>query len=113
MGLEWESIIESTTKWLIFPEYPIPEGYNHRMVKAALEIPSAYPDVQIDMVFFYPALALTKGRQISSISFRPIDGNQYQQWSRHRNNGEWRPGLDNVCMHLLMVENWLKKELMK
>ena len=34
MGLEWESIIEGTTKWLIFPEYPIPEGYNHRMVKA-------------------------------------------------------------------------------
>jgi hypothetical protein len=33
-GLIWEAVIENKSKLLIFPEYPIPEGYNHRSVGA-------------------------------------------------------------------------------
>jgi hypothetical protein len=36
---------------------------------------------------------------------------RYQQWSRHRTaQNPWRPGLDNVCTHLLQVNNWLERE---
>ena len=114
LGLKWEAIIENGTKWLVFPEYPIPEGYNHRVAAAALRIKPSYPDDDIDMVYFHPALALTSGKAIGQLSPLALDGKQYQQWSRHRTAANpWRPGLDNVCTHLLQVNNWLERELKK
>jgi len=107
----WEAIVENNTKWVIIPDYPIPEGYNHRSASAALRISPSYPDDQIDMVYFYPALALTSGRAIRQLTPHALDGKQYQQWSRHRKPGEWRPGIDNICTHLLQVDGWLEKEL--
>lgn len=114
LGLKWEAIIENGTKWLVFPEYPIPEGYNHRVAAAALRIKPSYPDDDIDMVYFHPALALTSGNAIGQLSPLALDGKQYQQWSRHRTAANpWRPGLDNVCTHLLQVTTWLERELKK
>jgi len=79
-----------------------------------LRIPPSYPDDQIDMVYFYPALALTSGKAIGQLSPLAFDGKQYQQWSRHRTaQNPWRPNLDNVCTHLLQVNNWLERELRK
>ncbi len=109
----WEAVIENNAKWLIFPDYPIPEGYNHRSAVAAIRIPPSYPDDQIDMVYFYPALALTSGKAVRQLSPFTFDGKQYQQWSRHRPTGQWRPDLDNVCTHLLQVNTWLERELEK
>jgi hypothetical protein len=112
LTLEWETIIEGGTKWLIIRGYPVPEGYNHRQASAALRISPSYPDDQIDMVYFSPALALTSGRAIRQLTPLVIDGKQYQQWSRHRTaQNPWRPGLDNICTHLLQVNNWLDREL--
>jgi hypothetical protein len=114
LGRPWEAVIENRTKWLIFPDYPIPEGYNHRAAAAALRIPPSYPDDQIDMVYFHPALALTNGKGIAQLSLCTLEGKQYQQWSRHRTGANpWRSGLDNVCTHLLLVNSWLEKELRK
>jgi E2/UBC family protein E len=81
---------------------------------AALRIKPSYPDDDIDMVYFHPALALTSGKSIGQLSLLALDGKQYQQWSRHRTPANpWRPGLDNVCTHLLQVNNWLERELKK
>ncbi|MCK1641295.1 hypothetical protein IVA95_27870 [Bradyrhizobium sp. 157] len=114
LGLAWEAIIENGTKWLVFPEYPIPEGYNHRVTATALRIKPSYPDDDIDMVYFHPALALTSGKSIGRLTPHALDGKQYQQWSRHRTAANpWRPGLDNVCTHLLQVNSWLERELKK
>jgi hypothetical protein len=110
-GLEWEAIVEGNAKWLIFPRYSIPAGYNHQSASAALRIKPSYPDDDIDMVYFFPALALTSGKIIQKLTPHPLDGKQYQQWSRHRKPGEWRPGIDNVCTHLLQVDWWLEREL--
>jgi hypothetical protein len=112
-GLASEAIIEGNTKWLIFPDYPIPEGYNHRKASAALRIKPSYPDDEIDMVYFYPPLSLTSGKAIPQLTMHQLDGKQYQQWSRHRKPGEWRPGIDNVCTHLIQVDSWLARELSK
>ena len=112
LGLEWEAIIEGNAKWLIVHSYPIPEGYNNRQADAALRISPSYPDDQIDMVYFFPALALTNGKAIRQLTPHPLEGKQYQQWSRHRTpQNPWRSGLDNICTHLLQVTNWLEREL--
>jgi Prokaryotic E2 family E len=112
LGVAWEAVAENNAKWLIFPEYQIPEGYNHRKASAALRIPPLYPDEQIDMVYFFPALALTNGKAIKQLTPFPLDGKQYQQWSRHRTaENPWRAGLDNICTHLLQANSWLEREL--
>lgn len=111
-GLKWETVVENNTKWLIVDAYPIPEKYNHRAAAAALRIPPSYPDDQIDMVYFSPALALVSGKVIKQLTPLTLDGKPYQQWSRHRTaENPWRPGLDNACTHLLQVDSWLEREL--
>jgi hypothetical protein len=107
----WEALSENNTKWVIVPDFAIPDGYNHRSASAAFRIAPSYPDDQIDMVYFYPALALNSGRAIRQLTLCQIDGKQYQQWSRHRAPGEWRPGIDSICTHMLQVDDWLQKEL--
>ena len=112
LAIPWETVAENASKWIIFPEYRIPEGYNHRVASTALRIPPLYPDEQIDMVYFFPALALTSSRAIKQLTPFPLDGKQFQQWSRHRTTANpWRPGLDNICTHLLQVNSWLEREL--
>lgn len=114
LGLAREMVVEGNTKWLIFPEYSIPDGYNHPKASAALRIKPSYPDDDIDMVYFHPALALKSGKNIARLSQCTVDGKPYQQWSRHRTkDNPWRPGIDNVCTHLLQVDDWLKRELTK
>ncbi len=110
-GLQWEALIENGLQWLIICEYPIPSGYTVETVELGLQISPAYPAAQIDMVYFCPHLVRSSGRPIYALSHQQIDGRIFQRWSRHRNPGEWRPGLDNLSTHLLLVENWLEKEL--
>jgi len=112
LGFKWETVVKGGTKWLIIHAYPIPEGYNHRTADLALRIPPSYPDDQIDMVYFRPALALTTNRPINNLSDATIVGERFQQWSRHRTGANpWRSGLDNVGTHLLQVNDWLRREL--
>lgn len=111
-GHEWEAVIEGGARWLIIRRFPIPDGYNVKEADAALRMPPSYPDDQIDMVYFFPPLALASGRAIQALTPLQVEGKQYQQWSRHRTGvNPWRPGLDNVCTHLLQVRSWLDREL--
>lgn len=111
-GLGWETVVEGSVKWLIVHDYPVPDGYTARTSRTALRIPPSYPDDQIDMVYFSPALSLVSGKAIKQLSPLTLDGQPYQQWSRHRTPANpWRPGLDNVCTHFLQVDSWLQREL--
>ncbi len=112
LGIKWEAIKVGDVKWVIFHEYPIPEGYKVRSADVALRIPPSYPDEQIDSASFLPSLELLNGKGIKNLTMIPVDEKQYQQWSRHRTAvNPWRPGLDNIRSHLLLVDTWLKREL--
>lgn len=111
-GLPWETIIDSNHKWLLLHGFPLPNGYAQTEVTVALMISGSYPDAQIDMVYFYPALVRFDGRPINALSSHNIEGTTYQRWSRHRTpQNPWRPGEDDVSSHLTLVEGWLEKEL--
>jgi len=110
-GLPWETITESNYKWLLIHDYPVPMGYNQEKVTIALMIVAGYPDAQIDMVYFFPPLALLDNRQIKALASQSIEGKTYQRWSRHRTpQNPWRPSEDDVSTHLALVEYWLEKE---
>lgn len=114
-GLSWEAIVEGNAKWLIIHNWAVPAGYNHGQVSLALSIPTAYPDAQIDMVYFFPALQRKDGQSIkATASMQSIDGKAWQRWSRHRTGqNPWRPGIDNLSTHLSQVNNWLEREIPK
>jgi hypothetical protein len=108
----WEAIVQQSN-WLLIKKHPVPEGYNVLSVDIALLIPPAYPAAEIDMAYFYPPLEKKSGRPIGATSTQMIDEKNFQRWSRHRQPGEWRPGLDDISTHLLLVNNWLVNDLNK
>lgn len=110
-GLQWEALVENGLNWIIIYDYPMPDGYNTSIAEIALQIPPSYPVTEIDMAYFYPQLIRNNGGAIHALSQQSIDNKIFQRWSRHRNPGDWRPGLDNISTHLILVENWLEKEL--
>lgn len=110
-GLSWETIIDNNQHWLIMHDYPVPSGYNHEMVRAAVILGSCYPHEQIDMVYFAPHLTRLDGKQINNLSDHPLDGQTYQRWSRHRTDcNPWRVGVDDLATHMTLVDYWLQRE---
>jgi hypothetical protein len=111
-GLPWETVRDASAQWLLIHDFPVPARYNCEKVIAALMIMPGYPDAQIDMVYFYPPLSRISGRAINTISDQPLDCKIFQRWSRHRTGlNPWRPGEDDISTHLLLVEEWLEREL--
>ena len=112
-GFSWETLIEYQVQRTVVYGFPVPSGYNHTAVALSLRIEPGYPDVQIDMAYFYPPLARTDGRPINSAHITDhFEGKQWQGWSRHRTSANpWRPGIDNIGTHIAAVEHWLEKEL--
>jgi hypothetical protein len=109
-GYTWDALVEANVNWIILRGYLIPAGYNTAAADAAIRIPPSYPDGGLDMVYFFPALSLVNGRAIAKLTPHPLEGKQYQQWSRHY---PWEPGLHTLCTHLLLIRSWLEQELRK
>lgn len=113
-GLQWETVAENQDRRVVIYGSPVPVGYNVTAVDINLRIVNGYPDTQIDMAYFSPLLARSDGKAIGAVVNYNFDGKAWQQWSRHRTGtNPWRPGLDNIESHLLLVEDWLKRELGK
>jgi hypothetical protein len=111
-GWRWEAVSQDGVRRLLLYDYPVPRGYNRESVTLYLRIESGYPDVQIDMVYFWPGLAKTTGGEIKAISQESFDGKVWQRWSRHRTPANpWRPGIDSVETHLALVSDWLAREV--
>ena len=54
-------------------------------VTAAIRIETGYPNTELNMVYFFPALARMDGKPIGATDApQPLDGKTYQRWSRHR-----------------------------
>jgi hypothetical protein len=93
---------------------PVPPGYNRLSVDLYFKIDPGYPDSQIDMVYFSPALQLLSGRAIQALAGEAFEGKNWQRWSRHRTQANpWRPGVDGLATHYGLVQDWLERELRK
>jgi hypothetical protein len=111
----YELVRENGILRVVLNEYAVPAGYDHQFVRANVRIDPGYPDAQIDMVYFYPGIALMSHRAIAAVSpCDQFDGQTWQRWSRHRTGANpWRPGLDNLGVHFELVQEWLTRELRK
>jgi hypothetical protein len=114
LGLRWEAVAENNIRALVIYNWPLPKGYNLMKADVHVRLNKGYPDSQIDMAYFAPALARADGRAIGGLSMCSFDGRQWQQWSRHRTaNSQWRIGEDELSTHMALVRNWLEAELCK
>ena len=112
MQLHWEAVSENNNNRIVICDYPVPMGYNVDKVELNLRIEASYPDSQIDMVYFYPHLEKIDNTSIKALANDNFDGKIWQRWSRHRTGkNPWRPGIDDISTHLLLVDEWLKKEV--
>lgn len=109
----WETLQVGSTGWILINNFNIPAGYNVEETTAAFMLPPSYPTTEFDMMYFYPELRRKDGKPIGALSHQPLDGKAFQRWSRHRNAGEWRSGIDNLETHVLSVQSWLIDELKK
>jgi len=114
LGLQWETIIDRGMQWVLIHEYPVYNGYNQKKVSVAIKIETGYPRAPIDMAYFFPHLSRLDGKPIKAISIQPIDGKQFQRWSRHRTGqNPWREGIDDLATHLGLVSFWFEQEFIK
>ncbi len=110
-GLAWETLVDGGVRWLIVRDRPVSAGYSIARAHTALLIPPAYSDAEIDMVYFDPPLGRADGVPINALAQQQIEGRVWQRWSRHRTpQNPWRPGIDSVATHLLLVDQWLLRE---
>ena len=111
-GLQWETIRCNERRWLIINDYPLLPGYRPPKVKLALDIPKDYPQAQLDMFYFDPAVLRCDGVAIPNTHVTAvIEGGQFQGWSRHRNGAHpWDPFSDNIATQLALVEYSLARE---
>jgi hypothetical protein len=112
-GWFWETILSGPQGWVLIHDLPIPTGYNVTQANVAFLMPASYPTTEFDMMYLLPTLQRTDQRGIRNLFNQPLDGSNYQGWSRHRVQGAWRAGIDNVETHVLSVMSWLKDELQK
>lgn len=114
-GLMWETIKCEERRWLIIHGYPLLPGYKPSNPKLALDIPKDYPQAQLDMFYFDPAVARHDGIAIPNTQVTAVIGGvTFQGWSRHRNGAHpWDPFSDNVATQLALVEYSLAREFDK
>ena len=110
-GLPWETISDGS-QWVLIHEFPTHDGYNHLRVTLAIRLETGYPNTELNMVYFFPALTRKDGRVIGATkSKQAIDGKTYQRWSRHRTaENPWRVGFDGLETHVYLIEDWLARE---
>ncbi|MDE3234537.1 MAG: hypothetical protein KGO81_01190 [Bacteroidota bacterium] len=114
LGLAWEAIHDRGMQWVIIHDYPVILGYNLEKVSVAIKIETGYPRTALDMAYFFPALARKDGKAINAITSQPIEGQNFQRWSRHRTaENPWRPGVDDLSTHMSLVNFWFENEFIK
>lgn len=111
---QWETIIDGGMQWVIIHDYPVCPGYTADKVTVAIKIETGYPRSPLDMAYFFPGLQRRDCKTINALSFQPIDGRQFQRWSRHRTGtNPWREGVDDISTHMGLVSFWFEQEFKK
>lgn len=111
-GKEWELVPWNGNRLLIIKKWDLPPGYNISQVDIGIVFPVTYPSAQLDMFYFRTPLSRADGKSIHALSEENFNGEKWQRWSRHRDqNSVWRPDVDDLSSHLILLETVLLSEL--
>ena len=95
---------------VVFNSHKLPAGYDRSHSDLLLRLNPGYPDVAPDMWWFCPSISRTDGKPIEATnSIESHLGRQWQRWSRHFKQGQWRSGVDSLETFLALINSDLKK----
>lgn len=101
---------ESGMTCVVLRSWPLPAGYNHPEADLLLRLSPGYPDVQPDMWWFDPPLALASGAPLQATEVAEVVlGRSWQRWSRHFNQGQWQSGIDGLESYLALIRRNLEQ----
>lgn len=107
-GLTFEMSHEANMTCVVFRGWPLPPGYDRTESDLLVRLSAGYPDVPPDMWWFDPPVRLADGRRVPATeSTESYLGRQWQRWSRHFQNGQWRSGVDNLESFLALISGEL------
>jgi Prokaryotic E2 family E len=64
-GMPWETIVDAS-QWVLIHDFPALRDYNRATVTAAIRIETGCPNTELNMVYFFPALARIDGKPIGA-----------------------------------------------
>jgi hypothetical protein len=106
----WEAAVLGGTQWLLIHGFTLPGGFSVPAVTVAIRIVAGYPAAALDMVYVSPPVARQDGKPIACLSITSLDGQQFQQWSRHYSPAHpWRADIDNIESHVRAAEEWFAR----
>lgn len=103
----FDVIEDEESRFLIFRDFPLPAdlyiaaGVPQQAADVLYVVPPNYNTAGGDMFWVRQALERTDGKAIPNVAgpgqdSRSHDEVEYRRWSRHWNNREWRPKVDNI-----------------
>lgn len=106
----WEAAMIGGVQWVLITGISLPSGFNVSEVTVAIRIIPGYPAAALDMVYVSPLLSRQDTKPIPGLSPTSLDGQQFQQWSRHYSPAHpWRADIDNIESHLRAAEEWFER----
>ena len=103
-GIVHEVIPEAGMICVVLPQWPLPNGLDHRASDLLIRLHPGYPDVQPDMWWFSPAVRQSDGQELPNTNVVEVYlGRSWQRWSRHFNSGQWRSGIDGLESYLALI----------
>jgi len=95
---------------VVIPNFPLPEGLNLTAATLLLRLAPGYPDIPPDMWWFSPTISRSDGQPIPATQVVEVHlARQWQRWSRHFAQGQWKPGLDSLESYIALVKRELSK----
>lgn len=109
-AIDHEVIVDGGMTCVILRAWPLPAGFNRESADLLLRLSPGYPDVNPDMWWFEPAVALADGRALPATEVTEQHfGRSWQRWSRHLNGGQWRSGVDGLESYLALIRQDLER----
>lgn len=73
-------------------------------------VPGGYASTKLDSFYTKPHLRRSDGSEPGSTAFpQTLFGEEWQFWSRHLDDKDWRPGVDGISTYLSYIKNELRR----
>lgn len=97
---------------VVLPSWPLPQGFDRDSSDLLIRLHPGYPDVAPDMWWFAPDVHLANGAALPRTNVvETYFGRNWQRWSRHLNDGQWRSGIDGLESFLALIRQDLERSV--
>jgi Prokaryotic E2 family E len=111
-GINHSVSVDANMTCVLFPNFPLPSGFDRPQSNLLLRLSAGYPDVAPDMWWFDPPIRRSDGQPIpaTEVIEHHLD-RSWQRWSRHFAAGQWQSGIDGLQSFLALVRRELERSV--